>query len=108
MKPEDGGQYVATIPPNWNGQVIYVVPGQGYSVQNPMGQATLPKIGDDYKSVLGPRTGLFVKQTMKGCCCNYRNEFTIHEFGSGEQSQYENAGNELMFASERGGCCLRY
>lgn len=60
-----------------------------------------PQIGDNIRDVLGPREGLLVKQTMRGCCCNVHNEFSIHEFIT-DYSQYESAGPEVMFTNEKG------
>merc|ERR1719336_2614472 len=74
--------------------------------QNITATAGEVKLGTSYTEALKERTGLLVKQTMKGCCCNVLNEFSIHEFNP-DYSQYETPGAEIMFASESAGCCAR-
>eukprot|EP00391_Amoebophrya_sp_Ameob2_P001223 CAMPEP_0179004686 /NCGR_PEP_ID=MMETSP0795-20121207/13455_1 /TAXON_ID=88552 /ORGANISM="Amoebophrya sp., Strain Ameob2" /LENGTH=319 /DNA_ID=CAMNT_0020699001 /DNA_START=273 /DNA_END=1232 /DNA_ORIENTATION=- len=69
-----------------------------------MQMKTLPRIGDSVQQIFAPRQGLTIKQTLKGCCCNRLNEFTVHEFHPDDVNQ---VGPELMFMSESAECCPR-
>ncbi|CAD7965710.1 unnamed protein product [Amoebophrya sp. A120] len=84
------------------------LPNQEYMNTQPMDppiQVRMPpQIGDSVQKVLGPREGVLIKQTLKGCCCDLLNEFSIHEF---EHADAENAGPEIMFAKESAGCFIR-
>eukprot|EP00397_Hematodinium_sp_SG-2012_P044251 GEMP01049383.1.p1 GENE.GEMP01049383.1~~GEMP01049383.1.p1 ORF type:complete len:306 (+),score=63.34 GEMP01049383.1:262-1179(+) len=60
----------------------------------------------DLGALLGHRDGLLIKQTMKGCCCQRLNEFSVHEYVD-NYKESEDAGSEVMFVAERAGPCLR-
>merc|ERR1712194_158288 len=62
--------------------------------------------GSDLEKIFAAREGITLKQTMKGCCCDAKNEWTVHNYMS-DYAHYDNSGDEIMFAAERGGCCLR-
>lgn len=61
-----------------------------------------PSVND----VLGPKDGLLIKQTLKGCCCDLRNEFSIHDFLNDFDEFDGKEGPELMFLKEKDGSCL--
>jgi len=85
----------APPPPVKEGEHMMEAPGQ----KVPMGQPTI-------ENMFGPREGILVKQTMKGCCCDFRNEFSIHEYDRA-YSEGSNPSEEIMFAKETTGCCIR-
>jgi len=66
----------------------------------------LKAAADDLTSQFSVQDGFLVKQTMKGCCCNAKNEFTIHGYVD-DYSERDAPPQQVMFSAESAGCCLR-
>ncbi|CAD7970460.1 unnamed protein product [Amoebophrya sp. A25] len=67
-------------------------------------QMHMPQLGDDYKTVLAGRSGLTLKQTMKGSCCDAKNEWTGHAFHPSSPGE---SGPEIFFIDESASCFER-
>jgi len=50
--------------------------------------------------------GFLVKQTMKGWCCQTKNEFTVHEYLD-NYDESDAPSQQVMFAAESAGMCAR-